>query len=159
MQSSFKDTIYLCKVETEQKRLSEENRTKRQLDMCSWGYKFEQYVLSDNINPEPDLEDPFTVSTVKTCRRSWIKKVVVVCRKKHLILWMRMKSFAVWLGPGWVAILLSSERKWTAFGQKPERANEDNRDMLDLNSDGTFVELKTSRVIDKQTTCQQFCRV
>ena len=36
------------------------------------------------------------------------------------------------------------------FRTRAERADEDNRDMLDLNLDGTFVELKTSRVIDNK---------
>ena len=44
-----KGTIYLCKQETEQQRLFEQNKSERQRQMESWGYKFEQYILSDNV--------------------------------------------------------------------------------------------------------------
>ena len=46
----YKETIYLCKQETEQQRLFEQNKSERQRHMESWGYKFEQFVLSDNIH-------------------------------------------------------------------------------------------------------------
>ena len=50
----FKKTIYLCAVETDQKKSQRLNESQRQKDMCSWGFKFEQYVLSD----EPRISDP-----------------------------------------------------------------------------------------------------
>ena len=45
----FKQTIYLCTIETEQKRTAEQNKSERQKEMSTWGYKFEEFVLSDNI--------------------------------------------------------------------------------------------------------------
>ena len=45
----YKETIYLCKTETEQQRLFEQSKSERQKQMESWGFKFEQYVLSDSI--------------------------------------------------------------------------------------------------------------
>lgn len=50
----YKETIYLCSIETEQKRLQEQQKNDRQKQMASWGYKFEQFVLSDTINEEED---------------------------------------------------------------------------------------------------------
>ena len=50
----YKETIYLCSIETEQKRLQEQQKNDRQKQMASWGYKFEQFVLSDSINEEED---------------------------------------------------------------------------------------------------------
>ena len=58
----FKNTIYLCAVETEQKRAQRQNETQRQRDMCSWGYKFEQYVLSDQTRVNDSDYDLFNVS-------------------------------------------------------------------------------------------------
>ena len=36
------------------------------------------------------------------------------------------------------------------FRINPERADEDSREMIDLNLDGTFVELKTNRIIESK---------
>ena len=52
-----KGTIYLCKQETEQQRLFEQNKSERQKHMESWGYKFEQYILSDNILESDDKKE------------------------------------------------------------------------------------------------------
>ena len=57
----FKNTIYLCAVETEQKRAQRQNETQRQKEMCSWGFKFEQYVLSEQTRVDSD-HDLFNVS-------------------------------------------------------------------------------------------------
>ena len=46
----YKETIYLCRIETEQQRLFEQRKNDRQKHMESWGFKFEQFVLSDSIN-------------------------------------------------------------------------------------------------------------
>ena len=54
----YKETIYLCKQETEQQRLFEQNKSERQRHMESWGYKFEDYILSDSIH-ESDEKNEF----------------------------------------------------------------------------------------------------
>ncbi|KAH8366993.1 hypothetical protein KR084_002651 [Drosophila pseudotakahashii] len=51
-------TIYMAKEETPQKRLENENMTKGQLDMCSWGFKFEQYVTSAEAQGKPVTNVP-----------------------------------------------------------------------------------------------------
>jgi RAT1-interacting protein len=55
----YKETIYLCRTETEQYRLFEQSKTDRQKQMESWGFKFEQFVLSDSIinTEESDFDD------------------------------------------------------------------------------------------------------
>ena len=45
----YKETIYLCKLETEQQRLFEQGKSERQKQMETWGFKFEQFILSDSI--------------------------------------------------------------------------------------------------------------
>ena len=39
-------TYYLCEFETEQKKGQEANKTERDIEMCCWGWKFEQYVTA-----------------------------------------------------------------------------------------------------------------
>ena len=58
----MKDTIYLCSTETEQKRLAEANKSERQKQMESWGFKFEQCVLSSSITIDGEAEDDADVS-------------------------------------------------------------------------------------------------
>ena len=42
----FKGTIYLCGFDTEEVKDRKQNATARELMMSSWGFKFEQYLLS-----------------------------------------------------------------------------------------------------------------
>ena len=46
----YKETIYLHRIETEQQRMFEQSKNDRQRQMESWGFKFEQFILSDSIN-------------------------------------------------------------------------------------------------------------
>ena len=59
----YKETIYLCRTETEQQSLFEQSKSDRQKQMESWGFKFEQLVLSDSIinTEESDFDDMQTV--------------------------------------------------------------------------------------------------
>ncbi|KAK3877006.1 hypothetical protein Pcinc_018259 [Petrolisthes cinctipes] len=41
----FRDTVYLCAYETPEKQAHRETETDMQKKMCSWGYKFEQYMI------------------------------------------------------------------------------------------------------------------
>ena len=54
----YKETIYLCSQQTEQDKLMEQLDSEREKEMGSWGFKFEQYMLSDNI-PESDGKTEF----------------------------------------------------------------------------------------------------
>ncbi|XP_071445958.1 decapping and exoribonuclease protein-like isoform X2 [Hetaerina americana] len=56
--TKFKGTIYLCRYDTPQKIKNEESRTTREKDMCDWGYKFEQFLLSEQPGGTPDVETP-----------------------------------------------------------------------------------------------------
>ncbi|XP_034667723.1 decapping nuclease DXO homolog [Drosophila subobscura] len=51
-------TIYIAKVETEQQRQEDLNMTEHAKAMCSWGFKFEQYMLSTAPNTLPDTSLP-----------------------------------------------------------------------------------------------------
>ncbi|CAH2099915.1 unnamed protein product [Euphydryas editha] len=54
----FQDKIYLCSVENTQEILRRQSRTKDEEKYCAWGYKFEQYLLSDQPNLSPNVEKP-----------------------------------------------------------------------------------------------------
>ncbi|KAK4301701.1 hypothetical protein Pmani_026172 [Petrolisthes manimaculis] len=41
----FRDTVYLCAYETPEKQAQRQTETDMQKKMCSWGYKFEQYMI------------------------------------------------------------------------------------------------------------------
>lgn len=45
----YDGTIFLCAFDTEEKIRRQQNETERQKQMCSWGYKFEQYMLSGKL--------------------------------------------------------------------------------------------------------------
>ncbi|XP_066944471.1 decapping and exoribonuclease protein-like isoform X2 [Macrobrachium rosenbergii] len=51
----FRGTIYMWSYETPEKKADREAQTEEQLKMCSWGYKFEQYMtegsdISEGVN-------------------------------------------------------------------------------------------------------------
>lgn len=56
--TKFKSVIYLCAFETEQDINRRDNMTERDKLMCSWGYKFEQYMSSDAVNSKPNTSVP-----------------------------------------------------------------------------------------------------
>ncbi|XP_033211027.1 decapping and exoribonuclease protein-like [Belonocnema kinseyi] len=63
----FKGTIYLCGFDTEEMKQRKENATARDLMMSSWGFKFEQYVLSDSPEKKPDVSEPVNESEEFCC--------------------------------------------------------------------------------------------
>ncbi|KAI8429928.1 hypothetical protein MSG28_000398 [Choristoneura fumiferana] len=54
----FKGNIYLCARDTEEKLHRKNNMTPEEKKFTSWGYKFEQYMLSDTPDTEPDPNVP-----------------------------------------------------------------------------------------------------
>ncbi|XP_066944469.1 decapping and exoribonuclease protein-like isoform X1 [Macrobrachium rosenbergii] len=53
--TKFRGTIYMWSYETPEKKADREAQTEEQLKMCSWGYKFEQYMtegsdISEGVN-------------------------------------------------------------------------------------------------------------
>ncbi|XP_045212577.2 decapping and exoribonuclease protein-like isoform X2 [Mercenaria mercenaria] len=55
----YNGTYYLCEFETEQKKQQNASRTKRDDEMCCWGWKFEQYLTADSPTGVPDTESPY----------------------------------------------------------------------------------------------------
>lgn len=51
--SKFKGTIYLCSFDTEEKKQKELAKTDYQRLCSDWGFKFEQYMLTDTPDNEP----------------------------------------------------------------------------------------------------------
>ncbi|KPJ13616.1 Protein Dom3Z [Papilio machaon] len=54
----FKGNIYLCARETEEKQKKKQNFTEQEQKFTSWGYKFEQYILSESPHAEPNPNIP-----------------------------------------------------------------------------------------------------
>ncbi|KAK0168491.1 hypothetical protein PV327_002282 [Microctonus hyperodae] len=54
----FKGTIYLCAFDTDADKYEKSNRTMRDLTFMSWGFKFEQYLVSDAPGKEPNTNKP-----------------------------------------------------------------------------------------------------
>lgn len=48
----FRNTIYLCAYETPERKAQREGETEMQKTMCSWGYKFEQYMIDGSNTSE-----------------------------------------------------------------------------------------------------------
>jgi len=51
-------SVYMAKEATPEQRLENENMTEAQKDMCSWGFKFEQYVTSAQAQGKPVTNVP-----------------------------------------------------------------------------------------------------
>ncbi|XP_045508962.1 decapping and exoribonuclease protein-like isoform X3 [Colias croceus] len=53
----YQGNIYLCARDTEEKKSRKNNMSEKDKLFTSWGYKFEQYMLSDkpDIEPNPDV--------------------------------------------------------------------------------------------------------
>lgn len=45
----FRGTIYLCAFDTDADKYEKSNRTIKDLTFMSWGFKFEQYIVSGGI--------------------------------------------------------------------------------------------------------------
>ncbi|XP_011630177.1 decapping and exoribonuclease protein [Pogonomyrmex barbatus] len=52
--SKYRGTIYLCEFYTDEREYQHVNRTKTEKEFFSWGYKFEQYMVSDKPSHKPD---------------------------------------------------------------------------------------------------------
>ncbi|KFM75770.1 Protein Dom3Z, partial [Stegodyphus mimosarum] len=56
--TKYKSVIFLCAFDTEQDVQRREKMTERDKLMSSWGYKFEQYMVSDSQNTKPNTSIP-----------------------------------------------------------------------------------------------------
>lgn len=54
----FKNTIYMIKRETEEEKMQRSQESDEQKRACAWGYKFEQYCLSESPFNDPDTSAP-----------------------------------------------------------------------------------------------------
>lgn len=69
--AKFEGTIYLCAFDTEEAKKRKANETPREKMMCSWGYKFEQFTLTDTPEKKPNTSEAVNENeefcTVFTC--------------------------------------------------------------------------------------------
>ncbi|XP_074095046.1 LOW QUALITY PROTEIN: decapping and exoribonuclease protein-like [Cotesia typhae] len=56
--AKWKGTIYLMAFDTEAEKFEILNQTEKDLQFSSWGFKFEQYILTDEPNKSPDTSKP-----------------------------------------------------------------------------------------------------
>ncbi|XP_030564762.1 decapping nuclease DXO homolog [Drosophila novamexicana] len=63
----FNGSIYISKVETKEQRIEREQMTRNQLDLCSWGFKFEQYCTTQMPNTAPITNEPVNESKEFAC--------------------------------------------------------------------------------------------
>jgi RAT1-interacting protein len=148
----YKETIYLCSIETEQKRLQEQHKNDRQKQMASWGYKFEQFILSDSISEDEDnLFDEAKKKEVEfndSGNAPSMPNVKPVNENEEFCCVFRSRL-------GGHSIVYGAEVDGFRL-----RTSQDTRDLefLDLNSDGDFIELKTSRKIDNNRLAASFAQ-
>ncbi|XP_059098919.1 decapping and exoribonuclease protein-like [Tigriopus californicus] len=58
----FKDTIYLLKIESEAQATQRRNWDDKMKRILTWGYKFEQYMMTDQPGQEPDANEPMNTN-------------------------------------------------------------------------------------------------
>ena len=121
-----KGTIYLRQMDTEAQLKAEANKSDHQLRMASWGYKFEQYVLDDL---RKEREESFNEN----------RKLPPVNENEEFCCLFRTRL-------GQHSVVYGAEMD--GFRLKSPSEGPLNPDDIDLNQDGHFIELKTTRVID-----------
>ena len=120
-------TIYLRQIDTEAKLKAEANKSEHQVRMSSWGYKFEQYILEDL---RKEREDSFNEH----------RRLPPVNENEEFCTIFRTRL-------GMHSIVYGAEmdgfRLRNGSSEGPLNLSE-----IDLNQDGHFIELKTTRIID-----------
>ena len=75
----WRGSLYLLQVETDRRREDRRNESRRQKQMSSWGYKFEQLMTSSSPGLVPDTETPVNENEEFCCLfRTRIGRVSVV---------------------------------------------------------------------------------
>lgn len=113
-------------MDTESKLKAEANKSDYQKRMCSWGYKFEQYILDDLRQEREDMYNE---------RR----KLPPVNENEEYCCLFRTRL-------GAHSVVYGAEMD--GFRLRTPSEGPINLDDIDLNQDGHFIELKTSRIID-----------
>ena len=121
-----KGTIYLRQMDTEAQLKAEANKSEHQMRMCSWGYKFEQYVVEDLRN---EKEESFNEN----------RKFPPVNENEEFCCMYRARL-------GSHSVVYGAEMDGFRLRTPSEGAL--NLNDIDLNQDGHFIELKTTRTID-----------
>jgi len=129
-------TIYLRQMDTESKLKAEANKSDYQKRMCSWGYKFEQYILDDLRQEREDMYNE---------RR----KLPPVNENEEYCCLFRTRL-------GAHSVVYGAEMD--GFRLRTPSEGPINLDDIDLNQDGHFIELKTSRIIDSPRLEASFAR-
>lgn len=129
-------TIYLREMPTEAKLKSEANKSEHQTRMCSWGFKFEQYMVDDL---RKEREDGFNEH----------RKLPPVNENEEFCCLFRTRL-------GSHSVVYGAEMD--GFRLRNPSEGPINLDDIDLNQDGHFVELKTSRIIDSPRLEASFAR-
>jgi len=129
-------TIYLRQMDTDAKLKAEANKSETQHRMCSWGYKFEQYTLDDL---RKEREESFNEH----------RKLAPVNENEEFCCLFRTRL-------GTHSIVYGAEMD--GYRLRTPSEGPLNLDDFDLNQDGHFIELKTSRVIDSPRLEASFAR-
>jgi len=129
-------TIYLRQMDTDAKLKAEANKSETQQRMCSWGYKFEQYILDDL---RKEREESFNEH----------RKLEPVNENEEFCCLFRTRL-------GTHSIVYGAEMD--GYRLRTPSEGPLNLDDFDLNQDGHFIELKTSRVIDSPRLEASFAR-
>jgi len=127
-------TIYLHKDETEEAKRQRLQASDRLKAMQSWGYKFEQCMMSDTVNGQPDPSPPVVESEEFCC------------------------MFRTRLGAH--SIVYGAEMDGLEVNDRLNGLTGD-VDGIDLNGE-TFVELKTSRIVEhpgQERTLKKFKQI
>ncbi|XP_072936025.1 decapping and exoribonuclease protein-like [Epargyreus clarus] len=128
-------SIYLCSLETETDITRRQSRSKQEEKFCAWGYKFEQYLLSDYPDIPPNIDKP------------------VVENEEFSIFYSATLNNKQLLYGAQIDGLLATN---SSVAQPPQNANIDiNLDYLRRNS---FLELKTNRLIQNHKQERNFKR-
>ncbi|XP_017869130.1 PREDICTED: decapping nuclease DXO homolog [Drosophila arizonae] len=67
MATCLNGTTYISKVETSDQRSQAMQMTRREMDMCSWGFKFEQYCTTPHPDKPPVTNAPVNESQEFAC--------------------------------------------------------------------------------------------
>ncbi|XP_013166521.1 PREDICTED: decapping and exoribonuclease protein-like [Papilio xuthus] len=122
----FKGNIYLCKRDTEEKRIQKQNFTKEDQKFTSWGYKFEQYILSESPHAEPNPNLPLD-------ENKEFSLVFKTHLKKHTLIY---------------GAEMDGIRCDKTSVESPPDINDDKDVIINYLSKNKFIELKTNRHIE-----------
>ncbi|XP_063833442.1 decapping and exoribonuclease protein-like [Ostrinia nubilalis] len=132
----FKGNIYLCARDTEEKRKQKLNMTEQDIKFTSWGYKFEQYMLSEHPDSEPNPDVP-----------------VDETKEFSLVLTTRLNNHSLVYGAEMDGL------RCDQYKVPPVPDHHDPNKIVKYLYDKEFVELKTSRHIEysrQETSFKRF---